>query len=231
MALQIQTARAVGRRHLIDGTNCQDALAVFRSETRVVGIICDGCSEGKHSEVGATLAAEYLAHLVGNAKVPNWFAFLEALHYYVEDFLKTLLLPYSYFDDWQRAAFVRDHLLFTVVGFLWEGDLVHTFYCGDGTVVLNDLVLHLNEGDMPTYPAYALVPYAIPEGTPVPTMKVGRFTKINQIAIGSDAWKDERDLLPAILDKSRLQREVNRLSLREHRFQDDVSLIVAKKVE
>lgn len=42
----------IGKNHIETGMNCQDAIGRYGEELKVV---CDGCSEGKHSEVGAKL--------------------------------------------------------------------------------------------------------------------------------------------------------------------------------
>lgn len=39
----------IGQQHIDYGTNCQD----YGIEFDGMKVVCDGCSEGKHSEVGA----------------------------------------------------------------------------------------------------------------------------------------------------------------------------------
>jgi len=56
----------IGRDHLycgrvLVGRNNQDAVYCARSSNAFVAVVCDGCSGGEHSEVGATLAARLLA--------------------------------------------------------------------------------------------------------------------------------------------------------------------------
>lgn len=45
----------IGKAHVDIGANCQDAVGRYGDELKIV---CDGCSEGKHSEVGAQLFAK-----------------------------------------------------------------------------------------------------------------------------------------------------------------------------
>lgn len=45
----------IGKAHVDIGANCQDAIGRYGDELKIV---CDGCSEGKHSEVGAQLFAK-----------------------------------------------------------------------------------------------------------------------------------------------------------------------------
>lgn len=48
----------IGQQHIDYGTNCQD----YGIEFDGMKVVCDGCSEGKHSEVGA----KAFCHLLKN---------------------------------------------------------------------------------------------------------------------------------------------------------------------
>ena len=51
----------IGQQHIDYGTNCQD----YGIEFDGMKVVCDGCSEGKHSEVGA----KAFCHLLKNDSV------------------------------------------------------------------------------------------------------------------------------------------------------------------
>ena len=44
--------------------NNQDAFSMLHMPDAIIGVVCDGCSGGKHSEVGAKLAAEMLPKII-----------------------------------------------------------------------------------------------------------------------------------------------------------------------
>ena len=57
----VRGASVVGRDHAVLGRSAQDALARGASGELAWGVVCDGCGEGPRSEVGAGLAAAFLA--------------------------------------------------------------------------------------------------------------------------------------------------------------------------
>jgi hypothetical protein len=60
-------ASAIGDRHLVDGTPCQDAFRFARiGESDAVAAVADGVSKAQASAVGAALAAELTAHVLAD---------------------------------------------------------------------------------------------------------------------------------------------------------------------
>lgn len=229
--LSLQSAQHAGRGHLSSGKNMQDALGTFKAWDFAAGVICDGCSEGLHSEAGAQMAASYLIGSIAEYQSYYWMnpeTIAKRMDEKLKNYLSSLLYLAWFFEDGtkERAAYVQNHLLFTVMGFVWTPTQTAVFYAGDGTLLIDDEEEHLNMGDMPLYPAYRLIPYAIPPEIVIPEITVRVYDRpVRRLAIGSDAWKDERELIPRIWEAWHLQREINRLSNREHRFYDDVSII------
>lgn len=233
-ALRVQSAQAVGRNHRVLGKNMQDALGLVNEGYFVAGVICDGCSENKHSEVGAALAASYLTGVIEDYRTCRWMTpavIASRLEDRLMDYLASLLRPLWMMTDAQKALYVQDHLLFTVVGFIWTPGETAVFYAGDGTLMVDGETTHLNVGDTPLYPSYRLIPQAIPPGTVVPPFTIHTYGAVKRLMIGSDAWKKETEKLPLIWNTDHLQRLINRLSDREHRFSDDVSVITLQATE
>lgn len=238
----VRKATHIGRGHFKGFTNRQDALSLFNSEVGgarlVVGIICDGCSEGSSSEVGATLAAQLLARAtvkqfsqgVPSHIIPNllYSELLGSMH--------NLLLDYSFSSYSDRVNFIKNHLLFTVVGFILTDDELVVFYTGDGSVIVNDEVSFIDADDKPIYPAYHLVDRNVLDTnvTSLPeSFEVFRYStqEVDRFAIGSDAWHRELDLIDQIWGFSNpngLQRRLNVWSEKDHRFYDDVSIITVE---
>ena len=60
--IRARAGRIIGRDHTLGQTNCQDGYALLKgTEGEVSAFVCDGCGSSVHSEVGAALAAHFLA--------------------------------------------------------------------------------------------------------------------------------------------------------------------------
>lgn len=235
----VRKGRHIGRGHLLKGTNCQDAISLFHGDVRgtetVIGIICDGCSEGTASEVGAALASEFLVReglaLVGRNVplhlIPDilYGELLEFLRYQVN-------AGYKFVSMGDRVNFIKNHLLFTVMGCIVQPGEAKLFVAGDGVVVINNDHIFIDQNDLAPYPAYHLIDKNALEASAsaIPTTfdvyePEGDFFRL---AIGSDAWLQEKPLLYQAWghkNPAGLQRQMNVWSEREKRFNDDTSLI------
>lgn len=124
--------------HLESGMNCQDYGFIGEHSSYV----CDGCSEGKHSEVGAKL----FCHFMSSENVTIDALFNEMVTF-LGDNPKTL----------------KDFMSFTV---LWLQELQSAFvvnYCGDGYIILQDhegniTFEELSDGEYPKYYIYNYIP-------------------------------------------------------------------------
>src|SRR4051812_948667 len=62
--LTVRAGSVIGNEHILRQTNSQDkyrfAEVQADEKTYLVGVVCDGCSSGLHSEVGAALQAEFI---------------------------------------------------------------------------------------------------------------------------------------------------------------------------
>lgn len=126
----------IGRQHVVEGRNCQDFGMV--SEGRK--LVCDGCSQGAHTEVGA----KAFVHLLGKG-------------YEVREAFGKLTELFG-----QSAADVRDFLCFTILLVEEEEEGFRVSFCGDGYVILEDwegrvTFRELSDGEYPRYFAYNYV--------------------------------------------------------------------------
>lgn len=129
----------IGMEHLESGMNCQD----YGREGGGWAVVCDGCSEGKHSEVGAKL----YCHLVDNWKFP--FENIKKMIELLGDKPQTL----------------RDYLSFTILELSDSDTEFVVRYCGDGYIILQDhdgniTFEELSDGE---YPKYYIYNYIAPE--------------------------------------------------------------------
>lgn len=123
----------IGAQHLAFGMNCQD----YGLEKDTIKLVCDGCSEGRHSEVGVKM-----------------YCHLSALGYSTKQIFKRLVSIFG-----QSAASVRDYLCFTILKVVEGEAFFRVSYCGDGYIILEDLEGNLSfeelgGGEYPKYFAY-----------------------------------------------------------------------------
>lgn len=136
----------IGMEHLESGMNCQD----YGFSDSINGIICDGCSEGKHSEVGAKLFCYFMDSVLGTTDI-----------YWVDEVFHRMV-EFLYRDKIQA---LKDFMSFTIltVSSTYEGWRID--YCGDGYIILQDhdgniTFEELSDGE---YPKYYIYNYIAPE--------------------------------------------------------------------
>jgi serine/threonine protein phosphatase PrpC len=150
----------LGREHARIGKNNQDAVFVESRKELVLAVVCDGCSAGRFSEVGARLAAAWLAR-----HIPTYAANISlerlpvALSKGLGHFLRRLALQLST-QLADLPGIVRDYLLFTFMVAIVTEDRTIIFGLGDGLFSVNGhvTVLEPGEGNAPNYLAYGLIP-------------------------------------------------------------------------
>jgi len=237
--IRIRHAEIAGRAHVLAGINRQDALRtgtiIVADQAVYYGVICDGCSEGTASEVGAHLAAAFLGRqieILVKSRVPLTRV-PSILHKRTVGFLKGILGKISFDSPVSRVDYIKNNLLFTILGFIYlNGELI-VFAQGDGVIVVDDGLTVRDENNIPRYIGYALVerkflsPDAsvLPESFDVYHYPAGSFSRL---AIASDGLSEEPDFISELFGHKipiGLQRRVNVWSLVNHKFQDDLSII------
>ena len=240
----IKSGKIIGRSHLLSGKNCQDALRTttldIQDRSFQFAWIADGCSEGRYSETGANLATEFLINQT--AKYLQIDIDLDYISLFLYDdllkFLRINLQSFSFQNELQRVDYIKNHLLFTLIGFIIgpEESLVMAF--GDGVVLINDDQIFRNFNDESPYPAYHLIDgrYLNPNRRKIESefdIYPIRTADLQKLAIGSDAWIQEPDLLSQIWGHphpNQIQRNLNLWSDRDRRLSDDATLVVAERI-
>lgn len=152
-------ATVLGLGHQLRGTNAQDAFALGEAPG-VVAVVCDGCGSTPRAEVGAAL----LANVVRRAALDGLGARVPAadvaagLGFAATEALAVITRAVAGDRSGEAAdAFVRDHLLATVIAIVDDGATLAIAAWGDGLVAIDDEVIVLGGGDAPTYLAYSLL--------------------------------------------------------------------------
>src|SRR5262245_28318506 len=127
-------AAVAGAHHRRMGRNGQDAAAVWVGDGAGAVVVCDGCSAGTSSEVGARLGAELVIaaaarELANGARAAEIWP---AVHDHVLGALDRLAAAMP----GDRTRVIHDHFLFTIVAAAYRGDEVAVWALGDGAYAL-----------------------------------------------------------------------------------------------
>jgi hypothetical protein len=200
----IKTAAAsvIGARHTRAARNGQDAVAtwsagaVVRRETgfvvpAAVVVVCDGCSSGARSEVGAQLGANLFtralaAKLESGASPCDPAMWADARAEVVAQ-LGALGDELAGSDD-DFVDVVRDQFLFTVVAAAVRGDEAAVWAVGDGVYSFGDYTRELGPfaDNAPPYLGYDLLGDARPAHFEVLCTRGDRGAMSRTIVIGTD---------------------------------------------
>lgn len=158
------SAAVTGARHQRDARNGQDAACTWTQGSIGIAVVCDGCSSGASSEVGARLGAPMFVRalavrlLDGQSvlDVATW----DGARADVVSVLSELVGRLA----GDRDRVVHDHALFTIVATAVRGDEAAVWALGDGAYSFGDTthVIGPFEDNAPPYIAYDL------EGAPRP---------------------------------------------------------------
>jgi len=173
-----------GREHVRTGKNNQDACDCYVGADMIIAVVCDGCSGGRHNEVGAKLGAsllvEALRRQLVSARQDDRAWRLAASLAGLTPAETAERSPANLHDAglWESARravlrhlglivkrmgghpmhIIHDHFLFTAVGVVVTPRQAALFSLGDGLIVLNGETLRLGPfpGNQPPYLGYAL---------------------------------------------------------------------------
>ncbi len=198
---EIAFGSITGKDHRWSGRNNQDAYYYLVNEEVIVAIVCDGCSESRHSEVGAKLGARLIGEGVrqnfnryqealrftGTEEV--WSRFLERVRRDVLAELRILALAMGE----GLSETVSDYFLFTVVGAVVTREESVIFSLGDGVYIVNGEITRLGPfpANEPPYFAYnGLVDSSVgnehPELLNLSVQKIIPTPEVKNLLIGTD---------------------------------------------
>ena len=151
---QIAAGSVIGKDHVssgkcLIGRNNQDAFAIRRTPEFIAAFVNDGCGSGKHSEVGAWIAANVLADSIAvryfcrrglSDRPQTWLREPSlAMELALEDIRKDLLAQIRLMANSFGGSFsqtINDYFLFTTVGVLITPEITQIVAIGDGTYAL-----------------------------------------------------------------------------------------------
>ncbi|HEX7704450.1 MAG TPA: protein phosphatase 2C domain-containing protein [Kofleriaceae bacterium] len=182
-------ASVIGARHQRAGRNGQDAAVVVTGEDVAIAVVCDGCSSGASSEVGARLGAMVFAQKLRArleaGECVRERSVWEATRAEVASLLAAAIGTNKIID----AQDVHDHLLFTIVAAAITHEGAAIWALGDGAYAVDarTCVLGPFTNNEPPYLAYDLL------GTAA-TAHFEVFDRATRIVVATDGIEDlERD--------------------------------------
>ena len=249
----ISHATIIGRSHRLMQQNCHDfAITGTPAPDCVFGLVLDGCGSKhrketgtypSHNEVGAKLLGQFTAVYLAT-QLPHhdldkiFFANLySTCCHYLQNLVA--LLPTT--NPILQNRFIASHLLSTLLGFVVKEETAVFFWSGDGYLVHNGEVTHLDNHNQPDYLAYQLRKTAEPlnlqspetpkwPNGPIsqpPTFHTHTIHNPDLLAVASDGWT--ADLLSQ-LDTPQpplaLQRWLNIRAKKHSTFEDDGAIAI-----
>lgn len=173
-SFEFANASIIGRDHVIDAKNNQDGRQVYAADDLFVGVVCDGCGSQPHSEVGATLGANWLVSATVRA-MRNFPLLQDASAYDVA----AIVLPSVWENDVRQpvlqqlrsaaesmrldekssfSALIERHYLFTAVVAIVTPAITQVVAIGDGVAFVNGEQTKMGPfpKNAPPYLAYGL---------------------------------------------------------------------------
>jgi hypothetical protein len=124
--------------------NNQDFVLVEENEEYSMGLIADGCGSGSNSEVGAQLGLKYLMKRISERINSSWQGNLK------EDLQKYSNQLAGLHSD-NPKKFIKNFLLYTVIGFVERNGVLTILSFGDGVIVVDDKVEIIDQNNRPRY--------------------------------------------------------------------------------
>ena len=137
-----------GVRHKQTHKNNQDAYTFRKTQSRIVGVVSDGCGSTPYAEVGSRLIAELVAECV--IKKMSF----DDIQTQIISMMNQVSLSYHNPRQMLSGLFSA-----TIVGFCLDQDYLTTFSFGDGIIIENNLTTYHQEFEKnaPPYIVYKLI--------------------------------------------------------------------------
>lgn len=194
---EIAGGTIIGKDHLLVGKNNQDAFHFSINDDAVIAVVCDGCGEGKNSEVGARVGAKLITKTIAQAtdRLPGREDSAQFWERIRQDVLAQLRVLANAMDK-SLSQVILDYFLFTVVGVIINPKNLVTFSLGDGLIIVNEEAVPLGPfpNNEPPYLTYGITGSSITDKNPeLLQFKINSIINtddVQSILIGTDGVLD-----------------------------------------
>jgi len=194
---ELAAGSIAGRHHQLVGKNNQDAFYTVRTDSETIAVVCDGCSSGMHSEIGAKLGTRWVADAIAQTlcRVPESQLLLND-NFWQNVQQQVLVKLQALAQDMGGCTFqlVQDYFLFTIVGALVTPAGAAVFSLGDGVMAINGQIFHSGPfpNNAPPYLAYQLLDRSLAgvKSFQVQVHQQLPVEKVETILIGTDGVVD-----------------------------------------
>lgn len=237
-AFAIAGGTVAGRHHVHAGRNNQDAFAWRTGPNGLVAVVCDGCSSGSASEVGARLGAALVCQAVLAGLGPeDPIASLERAQASVLSDLSRLAERMSGEPQGGPAyrSIVAEHFLFTVVGVALQERRAWAFTLGDGLLAVNGAVERLGPfpGNAPPYLGYRLLGDAGPGTGSLDLRPLPAPEALESVVLGTDGAVGleltEVRTDPRVLANPDMVRRLLWMQGKRTPLEDDATVVVVRR--
>lgn len=142
--MKIGYATIQGYTHRTLEYNNQDFVLITEADNCKIGLIADGCGSGSNSEVGAQLGLKFLSKRILGQIDTDWKSNLKED---IQSYSKEIAAIHS--ND--PEGFIRDFLLYTIIGFVEKDDILTIFSYGDGVIIIDDKIEIIDHDNRPKY--------------------------------------------------------------------------------
>lgn len=210
----------IGKEHLEYGINCQD----YGYDSVDFKLVCDGCSEGLHSEVGVKLFCLQLS---------SWS------HYSIDKIILNYCFEKIVDFIGHDPKRLKDYMSFTILSVTNCDNDFLVSYCGDGYIITEDYngkidFINLDNGEYPQYYVYNFIPkdmlkqYKNGVHFTVRTLKKEKYKHVGLASDGLRFILKEPELLDEFKILLREQKEAKlKRFINKHQsiFRDDITIV------
>jgi hypothetical protein len=236
LPFDIAGGSVAGRAHMAAGRNNQDAFFWTSTEEGLVAVVCDGCSSGLHSEVGAKVGARFVAQATARLCGAN-LSTQDLLECVKADVLARLRLLATEMGSDTFHRTVAEYFLFTVVGVVLTSRMATTFSMGDGLVCVNGArrILGPYPNNEPPYLGYGL----LSRGSPFEIHGSVPTDELQTLLVGTDGASDidvDQEQLETMCADDRIfrnpdmvRRRLTVMRQRQRGITDDTTLLIVRR--
>jgi hypothetical protein len=226
----IATASVTGIHHEETKRNNQYWYGTYESEDCMIGVVCDGCGSGKHSEAGAAILGKFILNTLKELDISDYS--VNSLKTYVKsklyDYIEMLTLGYSKADKTQFIShYMLTTILFCIVVNRSGHDMVYIGISGDGSTLCNDTESNNDQSNTPNYIDYNNV-LGTNYGFDINKPYIFETLSPYRCVIATDGVCTPLNELTGYTGRQ-LQRKFNLLQRKSKTFTDDATCIVFER--